>query len=119
MNDNANAGNNSSQSSVSSNYPNDGRRNLVEILIQIREALQNDFHHISSDESIILNLKRLINNVGVLKHYLSDVEMGFCLAIRFYVDFSRVVRLETDKGLAKYNLLQQKLSVLEDNYSLK
>lgn len=45
----------------------DNRRDLTNLLIQIRDVLNNNFHAISTDESIILNMKRLINNVGVLR----------------------------------------------------
>lgn len=64
-------------------------------------------------------MKRLINNVGVFKDYLSDVEMSFCLAIRFYVDLFRVNIREVHNALAKFNFVQQGHDIFEDEFNFK
>lgn len=75
MNNNPNPGEHDSQFSVASNCPQrDGRRDLKHVISQIMEVLSNDFDSIWHDESLILNLKRLINRVGVHKDYLTDVD---------------------------------------------
>jgi hypothetical protein len=83
MNDQGNLEEMSPQSSVVTN--DETRVNIENLFDQIKDMLDLSFDAFSLDEARILNLKELMEQVSVFKDSFNDVEVGFYLAIKFYL----------------------------------
>jgi hypothetical protein len=78
-----------------------------------------DFDVMSSDESNILDLIRLLDGVGEFEYCLTNVEIGFYLAVMFYVDLFRVNIRRVESDLIDLNVTQQEYDVVFDEFNIK
>jgi hypothetical protein len=107
MNFATNFAENLSHSSVVSRSRDQYRCDIGRLFSQMREILSNDFDVITEDDSIIMNLIRLINRLGDFKDYLTDVQMGFSLAIMFFADLFCARSREVEIAFATFNSIRK------------
>ena len=84
-------------------------------MVRIREILDHDFDAITYGESHIDNLLQLIDEVEVWKPLLTDVEFGFFIALRFFVDVFSSDMKQIDNALATLTAIQQECDVAGDD----
>lgn len=117
MNNIDNEEGNSSQASVVFHCSDANRPHVSSLLVRIREILDRDFDSITYDESNIDNLLQLIDEVAVWKHLLTDVEFGFFIALRFFVDNFSSDMKHIDNALATLTAVQQECDVTTDDFN--
>jgi hypothetical protein len=108
-----------SQSSVITDVNDDNRVNIDNLFDQIKDILVQSFDAITSDdEDLYLNLTNLIEQVRGFKDFFTDLELGFFLAIDFFL---RCLRPNINNDLValqfrqhEYDVSQQKLQVIHE-----